>query len=191
MKKNKPTRMTGTLKDISQIKNTEARLKLFARCIENISDAVVIYDKQFITVDINKAFVEITGKNRDYMLGKPLTFSQYPDDFCKNIKKHLITKGRWHGEVESKRKNDSKYFTDLNIDVIYDENGSISHFVGVFSDITKRKATDIELRRLASSDTLTGLPNRAFFQANQTRLVNSKTPHALLVFDLDNFKKDQ
>ena len=187
--KGQPTRMTGTLKDISQIKSTEARLKLFAKCIENISDAVVIYDKQFITVDINKAFSEITGKDRDSMLGRPLTFSQYSEDFCKNIKTHLITKGRWHGEVESLRKDGSKYFTDLNIDVIYDENGSISHFVGVFSDITKRKATDVELRRLASSDTLTGLPNRAFFQANQTKLVNSKAPHALLVFDLDNFKK--
>ncbi len=184
-----PSRMTGTLKDISQIKNTEARLKLFAKCIENISDAVVIYDKQFIAVDINKAFVEITGKDRDAMLGQPLTFSQYPDELCTKIKKYLITKGRWHGEIENLHTNGSKYFTDLNIDVIYDENGSISHFVGVFSDITKRKSTDVELRRLASSDTLTGLPNRAFFQANQTRLVNSKIPHALLVFDLDNFKK--
>jgi diguanylate cyclase (GGDEF)-like protein/PAS domain S-box-containing protein len=187
--KKQPTRMTGTLKDISQMKTAEARLKLFAKCIENISDAVVIYDKQFITVDINKAFVEITGNDREKMLGQALTFSQYPDDFCKNIKKHLVTKGRWHGEVESLRNNGSKFFTDLNIDVIYDENDSISHFVGVFSDITKRKTTDRELRRLASSDTLTGLPNRAFFQANQTRLVKSKTPHALLVFDLDNFKK--
>jgi len=53
---NNATRMTGTLKDISQIKKTEERLKLFARCIQNISDAVVIYDRQFITVDVNKAF---------------------------------------------------------------------------------------------------------------------------------------
>ena len=186
---NEPTRMTGTLKDISQIKNTESRLKLFAKCIENISDAVVIYDKEFITVDINKAFSEITGKDRESVIGQPLRFHRYPDEFCQNIKDHLRTKGRWHGEIESRRKDNSKYYTELNIDVIYDENGTISHFVGVFSDVTTRKATDAELRRLASSDTLTGLPNRAFFQANQTRLVRSKIPHALLVFDLDNFKK--
>ncbi|GAA0821553.1 EAL domain-containing protein [Colwellia asteriadis] len=185
----KPTRMTGTLKDISQIKNTEETLKLFARCIENISDAVVIYDKDFIAVDVNKAFVQITGKTRELMIGKPLSFSQYPDKFCESIKQHLITKGRWHGEIESLHQNEDKYFTDLNIDVIYDEDQSISHFVSVFSDITKRKATESELRRLASSDTLTGLPNRTFFQLHQTKLVKNKTPHALLVFDLDNFKK--
>jgi len=186
--KNRPTRMTGTLKDISQIKIAEERLKLFAKCIENISDAVVIYDRQFRTVDVNKAFQRITRKSRSKMVGTSLTFSQYPESFTQNVKKHLITKGTWHGEIESVRDNEP-YLTDLNIDVIRDENGNISHFVGVFSDITKRKETEAELRKLANSDTLTGLPNRSYFQANQSRLVKNKVPHALLVFDLDNFKK--
>lgn len=186
---NNPVRMTGTLKDISQIKKADERLKLFAKCFENISDAVVIYDRQFFVVDINKAFQRITGKTKKQMVGEPLTFKQYPDSFANTVKQHLLTKGNWHGEIESKRDNGMLYLTDLNIDVIRDENNSISHFVGVFSDITKRKETEAELRKLANSDTLTGLPNRSYFQANQTRLVKNKVPHALLVFDLDNFKK--
>ncbi len=186
---NKPSRMTGTLKDISQIKKAEERLKLFARCIQNISDAVVIYDRQFVVVDVNKAFQRITGKERSQMVGRSLTFSQYPKSFTQNIKQHLVSKGSWYGEIESVRADGSKYLTDLNIDIIYDENNKISHFVGVFSDITKRKETEAELRKLASSDTLTGLPNRSYFQANQARLVRSNINHALLVFDLDNFKK--
>lgn len=187
--KNAPTRMTGTLKDISQIKKAEENLKLFAKCIQNISDAVVIYDRQFNVVDTNKAFQRITGKSKSSMLGTPLKFTNYPEHFTVGVKKHLITKGSWHGEIESLRDNNEVYLTDLNIDIIRDENNHISHFVGVFSDITKRKETEAELRRLASSDTLTGLPNRSYFQANQSRLVNNKIPHALLVFDLDNFKK--
>lgn len=186
---NNPSRMTGTLKDISQIKKAEERLKLFARCIQNISDAVVIYDRQFIAVDVNKAFQRITGKEKNQMIGRSLTFSQYSKSFTQNIKQHLVTKGSWHGEIESLRVDGSKYLTDLNIDIIHDENNKISHFVGVFSDITKRKETEAELRKLASSDTLTGLPNRSYFQANQARLVRSNINHALLVFDLDNFKK--
>ena len=186
---NNPTRMTGTLKDISQIKQAEERLKLFARCIQNISDAVVIYDRQFVAVDVNKAFQRITGKERSQMIGRSLTFSQYPKSFTQNIKKHLVNEGSWYGEIESIRADGSLYLTDLNIDIIHDENNNISHFVGVFSDITKRKETEAELRKLASSDTLTGLPNRSYFQANQARLVKSNISHALLVFDLDNFKK--
>ncbi|NQY87852.1 MAG: EAL domain-containing protein [Colwellia sp.] len=186
---NNATRMTGTLKNISKLKKTEERLKLFARCIQNISDAVIIYDRQFITVDVNKAFQRITGKSKNKMVGRSLSFNQYPKSFCQNIKKHLLTKGSWHGEVESLRTDGSTYLTDLNIDIIHDESGNISHFVGVFSDITKRKETEVELIKLASSDTLTGLPNRSLFQANQARLVKRNINHALLVFDLDNFKK--
>ena len=186
---NKPTRMTGTLKDISQIKKADERLKLFAKCIENISDAVVIYDRKFSIVDVNKSFQRITGKVKQQMIGKQMGFSRYPASFTRAVKKHLLNKGGWHGEIESKRDNGDLYLTDLNIDIIRDENKSISHFVGVFSDITKRKETEAELRKLANSDTLTGLPNRSYFQANQARLVKNKTPHALLVFDLDNFKK--
>lgn len=187
--KNSPTRMTGTLKDISQIKRTDERLKLFAKCIENISDAVVIFDRQFTIVDVNKAYQRITQIKKSDMLGTSLRFKQYSESFTQNIKKHLITQGSWHGEIEDKHINGDIYTIDLNIDIIKDENNNISHFVGVFSDVTERKNNEIELRKLANSDTLTGLPNRSYFQANQTRLVKAKTPHALLVFDLDNFKK--
>ncbi|MGB1262006.1 MAG: EAL domain-containing protein [Cognaticolwellia sp.] len=186
---NKPTRMTGTLKDISQIKRTDERLKLFAKCIENISDAIIIYDRQFNVVDINKAFQQITGKSKQQVRGSSLTFAKYPASFAEDVKQYLITKGSWHGEVESVHNNGKPFLVDLNIDAIRDETDNISHFVGVFSDITLRKQTEAELRKLANTDTLTELPNRAYFQANQQRLVESKIPHALLVFDLDNFKK--
>ena len=184
-----PTRMTGTLKDISKIKRADERLRLFAKCIENISDAVVIYDRAFKIVDVNKAYQRITRKSKASVIGKKLHFSQYPESFCQAVKKHLVLKGSWHGEIESKHDNGEQYFTALNIDIIKDENKSISHFVGVFSDVTERKANEVELRKLANSDTLTGLPNRSYFQANQHKLVKNKIPHALLVFDLDNFKK--
>jgi diguanylate cyclase (GGDEF)-like protein/PAS domain S-box-containing protein len=187
--KGQPTRMTGTLKDISRIKKADERLKLFAKCIENISDAVIIYDRLFNIVDVNKSFQRITRKLKKQVIGQTLNFSQYPKVFTQDVKKHLITQGSWHGEIESIHDNGDIYLTDLNIDVIRDESRNISHFVGVFSDITKRKETEAELRKLANSDTLTGLPNRSYFQANQTLLVNKKVPHALLVFDLDNFKK--
>ncbi|MDO6507573.1 EAL domain-containing protein [Colwellia sp. 4_MG-2023] len=187
--KNNPSRMTGTLKDISKLKKTEESLKLFAKCIQNISDAVVIYDRQFTIVDINKAFQRITGQEREDMIGQPITFKQYPQSFTQKLKQHLVTKGSWHGEVESLRADGSKFFADLNLDIINDENDQISHFVGVFSDITKRKQIESELRKLASSDILTGLPNRSYFQAHQARLVKSNINHALFVFDLDNFKK--
>lgn len=184
-----PLRMTGTLKDISQIKANEESLKLFAKCIENISDAVVVYDHQFKLVDCNISYQTITGQTRTEALGQLLEFNSYPDSFLQNLKKNLLSHGTWQGEIESKRSTGDSYLIDITVDIIRDENDKISHFVGVFSDITKRKETEAELRKLANSDTLTGLPNRSFFQANHSQLVSQDIEHALLVFDLDNFKK--
>ena len=185
----KPTRMTGTLKDISAIKVAEEKLKLFAKCIASISDAVVIYDRNFKVVDVNSSFETLTNLKKETVIGTPMNFSQYPKEFTLAVKRHLLSQGNWHGEIKDVRGNGEKYLTELNIDIIRDEHGKVSHFVSVFSDITKRKENEEELRKLANSDTLTGLPNRSFFQSHQTTLVNNKTPHALLVFDLDNFKK--
>lgn len=185
----KPTRMTGTLKDISHIKKAEERLRLFAKCIENISDAIAIYDRNFIAVDCNKAYSEITGIDKPSVVGKSLQFKQYPANFTQAIRKNLITQGSWRGEIEDTHATGSLFVADVTFDVIRDESGSVSHFVSVFSDITARKKNEAELRILASTDTLTGLPNRSYFQANQKQLVEKKTPHALFVFDLDNFKK--
>jgi diguanylate cyclase (GGDEF)-like protein/PAS domain S-box-containing protein len=184
-----PTRMTGTIKDISQLKSAEERLKLFAQCIESISDAVIIYNRQFKVVDVNKAYQKITRETKSKILGRELNFELYSNNFTQSVKKHVISQGNWHGELEERRNNNEVYSINLNIDVIRDENNNISHFVGVFSDISERKENEAELRKLANLDTLTSLPNRSCFQANQNRLVKGKIPHALLVFDLDNFKK--
>lgn len=184
-----PARMTGTIKDINSIKAAEEKLKLFAKCIENSSDAIVIYDRQFIVIDVNIAFETLTQKTKEKMLGTSMRFSQYSKEFNQQVKKHLLTKGNWSGEIKSLKTDGTFYITELNIDIIYDEDNKISNFVGVFSDITERKKNEEKLRRLANTDTLTSLPNRSFFQSNQNKLVTNKIPHALLVFDLDNFKK--
>ncbi|WP_371377032.1 EAL domain-containing protein [Thalassotalea aquiviva] len=188
-KNNNALRMSGTLKDISQLKHNEHSMSLFASCFTHISAAVVIYDTEFQVVDCNAAFVQITGQNRASTVGKPWGFESCPEGFFQNLKKTLTKNGSWQGEVTAERANGSSYIIDLTIDIIRNEQGQISHFVGVFSDVSKRKETESELRKLAHSDTLTGLSNRSYFQANQSQLVAQDIEHALLVFDLDNFKK--
>ncbi|WP_371186091.1 EAL domain-containing protein [Thalassotalea maritima] len=184
-----PIRMTGTLKDISQIKANEESLKLFAKCIANISDGVVVFDADFVIIDCNAAYEKITGQEKEFALGSSLEFSNYPQTFTQSIKTSLQQHGTWQGEVQSTRVNGKPYLIDITMDVIRDEHHAISHYVAIFSDITRRKKTEQELRRLANSDTLTGLPNRSFFQSYHEQLINQEQHHTLLVLDLDNFKK--
>lgn len=186
---NEPIRMTGTLKNIQHLKDAEEQLNLFKRSIENISEGVFITDTKFRFISVNNAYCKYTGETRDQALATYLYFHQYPDAFTEEIKKTLRVKGNWSGEVESNRVNGERYEIELNIDAVHDDDGRISHFVGVFSDITSRKSTEKELLKLANSDPLTELPNRSFFQASHNNLVRKGTPHALLCLDMDNFKK--
>ena len=184
-----PIRMTGTLKNISHLKQAEEQLKLFKRSIETISDGVFIADSNFRLISVNPAYCHITGESKEQAIGSYVTFKKYSDSFESELKYTLKQKGNWSGEIESVRLNDNDYFVDMLIDAIYGEDRKISHYVGVFSDITTRKSTEKELLKLANSDTLTELPNRTFFQASHQDLVRKDITHALLCMDMDNFKK--
>ncbi len=183
------TRMTGTLKNIQLLKQTEERLELFARCLENISDAVVIRDTNFTVLEVNHSFSTITGKTREQVIKKPFDLAMYPTRFLQEIGHTLQTTGSWQGEIQDQRISGEVYQAELNFDIVRDDHGVLTQFVAVFSDISERKKREAELSRLANSDTLTGLPNRAMFSAELGRLVDREVKHALLVFDLDNFKK--
>ncbi|CAI3800491.1 putative bifunctional diguanylate cyclase/phosphodiesterase [Rheinheimera sp. MM224] len=182
-------RMTGTLKNIQQLKETEERLSLFARCLDNISDAVMVCDTHFALLEVNPAFVSMTGRSRESALHSVFELFLYPARFLHEIRQSLLEQGYWAGEIEDKRHNGELYQAELSFDVIKDELGQVQQFVGVISDISERKKREAELNRLADTDTLTGLPNRARFSSHLSQLVREQVEHALLVFDLDNFKK--
>ena len=186
---NIPLRMTGTIKDMSKLKQAEQRLTLFARSIANISDGVFILNRRFRIVEINDAFSVISGFTKSQIINRSLRFRSYPPQFTEQVKMKLAQQGRWVGELEDLRQDGSPFHLELAIDPITSEEGDVTHYVGVFSDITRRKQTENELHRLSVEDTLTRLPNRSWFQAEHAKLVAKNNHHALLVFDLDNFKK--
>ncbi|WP_342804663.1 EAL domain-containing protein [Alteromonas sp. M12] len=184
-----PIRMTGTLKNISHLKQAEEQLKLYERSIETISDGVFIADTTFRFISVNQSYCNYTGETREQGLASYLKFNQYPEAFTEEVKKALRQKGNWNGEVESRRANGERYEMELNVDAIHGEDGKTTHYVGVFSDITSRKSTEKELLKLANTDPLTEMPNRSFFQASHHNLVRKDVPHALVCLDMDNFKK--
>lgn len=186
---NQPMRMTGTLKNINHLKLAEEQLKLYKRSIETISDGVFIADTAFHFISVNQAYCDCTGETREQGLASFLKFNQYPEAFTEEVKKSSRQKGNWNGEVESVRINGERYEMELNIDAVQGEDGKISHYVGVFSDITSRKSTEKELLKLANTDPLTEMPNRSFFQASHNNMVRKDLPHALVCLDMDNFKK--
>ncbi|MGV1838071.1 sensor domain-containing protein [Rhizobium rhizogenes] len=65
------------------------------------------------------------------------------------------------------------------------------YLLGISQDVTEERGVEAKLAHLAMHDSLTGLPNRAFFSENIVRQVAAatlETPIALLYIDIDHFK---
>ncbi|MDX1282151.1 EAL domain-containing protein [Shewanella colwelliana] len=185
----KALRMTGTIKNISNFKQAEEQLRLFERAIENISEGMFILDNQFNFVEVNEACCDLCEKGRNDFIGQLFNFDLYPESYSQQIRNILQQQGSWSNEVESAKGDGTSFLMELTVDAIYDEQGTLSHYVGVFSDISRRKQQEEELRKLTNNDLLTNLPNRSSLMVTLGNLVKKDTHHTLMVLDLDNFKK--
>jgi diguanylate cyclase (GGDEF)-like protein/PAS domain S-box-containing protein len=95
---------------------------------------------------------------------------------------------RWHV-----RKDRSLFWADGVLTPILGEQDEVIGYLKIMRDITERKMAQDEIRRLASIDVLTGVSNRAAFDARRTELVSlAVRTHQLLLLlmiDLDQFKE--
>lgn len=62
------------------------------------------------------------------------------------------------------------------------------HVVAVLRDVTDRREVERELQYASTHDSLTGVYNRAFFQAEVERLDGAREPTSVLMIDLDGLK---
>lgn len=175
----------------------ESQRRLWSMVFASTNEAILITDHNNNIVTVNSGFTRMTGYTEEDVVGKnPRLLSAHTEkqtrEFYVAMWKQISETGSWAGEITDKRKDGSLYPKWLNISVVRDANGQISNYVGIFQDISERKANEERLAFLANHDALTGLPNR---QLLLDRLQNAITlAHrngemvCLLFLDLDNFK---
>lgn len=183
--------------EVDKRSEAEQQLHLTSTVFEHTSEAIIITDSNALIIDCNQAFSDITGYSLDEIKGKNPNFSSsgyHNKDFFKSMWNSIKQSGRWSGEVWDMRKNGEVYPKWLSINEVLNIEGKVSHYIGVFNDISKHKETEQKLEQLAFKDTLTNLPNRQLFydrlefEIKRTkRKKNAKL--ALLFIDLDQFKK--
>ncbi len=158
-------------------------------------DGVVITDAEQNILKVNRAFTEITGYTSADVAGKTpaiLKSTRHDESFYRQMWETIKGKKSWHGEIWNKRKNGEIYPEQLTITPIFGAGGQLVNYVGIFSDITRRKISEAEIHDLAFYDTLTHLPNRRLLQDRLSHALTAGARNnkegALLFIDLDNFK---
>jgi diguanylate cyclase (GGDEF)-like protein/PAS domain S-box-containing protein len=191
----KATRFTGVIHDVDQFKRTKQKLKIIATSFENTFNGAWIADKERKIINVNKAFCKIKGTTENRVLGQLVKIPHIhgqDENLEKMMWDVLDQLGHWQAEMWDVRENGEEFPVEITIDSVVDESEGLSHYVAVFSDITFKRKSEQELRRLANYDVLTELPNRSFMEAVVEQSIyhckRKQEKMCLMQLDLDDFK---
>ncbi len=181
--------------DISQRKEQEEKLRLSGTVLEHIADGVIVVDIAGTIVTVNPAFTRITGHEAEAVIGKYWNVTRaggLDQEMVWTMWRQVTQTGYWRGELWSTRKDGETYLEWLTVSTVRDDAGKVTHYVGVFSDITRLKQSQDKLDYLAHHDPLTGLPNRLLFNDRLLHAIGRATRGgqqvAVMFIDLDRFK---
>lgn len=192
--KSKVWGLCGISTDITDRKNAELSLRIAATAFES-SDGILITDADALILQVNSAFTKITGYSSQDVVGKNpsiLQSGRHDGDFYQAMWAQIDSQGTWSGELWNKRKNGEVYPERITISAVKNDDGRVSNYVSLFTDISESKASSEQIEHLAFYDPLTNLPNRLLLldRVRQAFSSSSRTGKkgALLFVDLDHFK---
>ena len=182
--------------DVTERLRAEEALRQAAIVFDNTREGIIITDADQHILRVNRAFCELTGYTEEEARGQTprlLHSGRQSETFYAVLWANLQETGYWQGEIWNQRKNGEAYPELLSISVVKNAKGTITHYVGVFADLSRIKASEERLDFLAHHDVLTGLPNRLLLSARLQHSLDIARRDgggalALLMLDLDRFK---
>ena len=180
-----------------QLHQTNLHLRQLSAAVEQSPVSVVITDTEANIAYVNPRFAELTGYTPEELHGKNPRILQSPETPAAtyaDMWRTLVAGQTWRGEFCNKRKNGELYWESASIKPLTNDDGQITHYVGVKSDITHHKQTEAKLRELSLTDELTGLANKEYLENKLKSMLASKVPGdisqwGILFVEIDNLRE--
>lgn len=186
-------------RDLTQQITMEENFALWDRALQAARTAFVISDARLPDCPltyVNPAFEKMTGYHRTEVIGRNCRFLQGSDVQQAGLTelRRSLKEGRSCRVVlRNYTKAGAMFWNDFTLSPIFNNQGDLTHFVGVQSEITQQKLLEAQLSHAAFHDGLTDLPNRLLFHdrvasALQELVTGRGKNFAVLLLDLDRFK---
>lgn len=138
----------------------QEKLEFQARLIENISDAVMSSDMDFMTQSWNKGAEKLYGWKSEEAIGKSglelLRPQKSAEDYLK-AKDDMLKNGYWRGEMVQKHKDGHDLIISISSSLVRNYHGEPIGVVTVNRDVTKQRSLE---KKLLESYKYLGLLNR-------------------------------
>jgi diguanylate cyclase (GGDEF)-like protein/PAS domain S-box-containing protein len=191
--------MISTVHDVTDRKLAEDALRESERRYQVMAEAspVGIFrcDRGTRCRYVNRRWREITGLTTAQAAGDGWLAAVHPDDHdmvLRNWQLAVMEGQVFRSECRFRRPRGLTTWVFLQAEPVFDDRQQLSGYIGSVTDISERKRSEEEIRRIAYYDALTRLPNRAFFLAQLERTLAAAKRNgrraALLFCDLDHFK---
>lgn len=179
-----------------ELREEHSKLRLAASVFQACLEGIVVLDAKQIVVDLNDAFLAMTGFSRvdivDQLIGEAPLFGENAPGCSFGIWRSVKEQGFWRGEVVTRHKNGVEFSVQLAISSVDDEWGQVKNYICTATDISQIKNHEAELEQIANYDPLTGVPNRRLLADRLAQAIaranRSGLPLAVCYFDLDGFK---
>lgn len=186
----------GVARNVSAQIEVRKRLQLAAEVFDHAAEGIIITNVDGIIEAVNPAFTTITGYAADDVVGHKssiISSGRHDKDFYALMWEQLRDTGAWQGEILNRRATGEVYPQWLTISSVRaGEADQVSHYVGIFSDISLIRRNEEKLDHMAHHDALTDLPNRMLLNDRMEHaLVHAERDHSLagvIFIDLDHFK---
>ncbi len=182
------------IQDITRSKHDEQELRIAATAFES-EEGMLVCDAEAKILRVNHAFTIMTGYEAAEVIGKTpriLQSGRHDAAFYQQMW-HVLGRDKfWQGEIWNRRRSGEIFPVWESISAVTAPDGSVSHYVSAFTDISARKEAEEQIRNLAYYDPLTQLPNRRLLLERLELALIASTRNrrhgALLFIDLDYFK---
>ncbi len=188
---NKISRIYGTFKDIT---SEEENLNLLSLVASETTDCIIITNAEGKAIWANKAYMKLTTSTLDEIIGKK------PNYLCFNPESNIETLNDINQAIKNKEeikvvfhhhnKQNEKYWLELNITPIFNNDGICNKFIGIGRDVTATKKKEIELKKIleVTNQQNNKLLNFAHIVSHNIR---SHTSNLLMVLDvIENTEDD-
>ncbi len=151
-----PTMLRGFMFDITDLKLVEETLRLRERALAAASNGIIIADARLAynpVIYVNPAFEKITGYSSTDVIGQNCRFLQGTDTeqpALDELRSSIKAGTSCKVILRNYRKDGMLFWNELSISPIHDENGKLSHFIGIQTDISDIY-DELRLRKLAEA----------------------------------------